>query len=60
MTTSLGGGVQEPLHLKGAEAVKVHIWRCVGATQVWYEWAASAPVVSHIHNVNGRSYHVGL
>ncbi len=52
--------MQEPLHLKGGEAVKVHIWRCVGATKVWYEWAASAPVTSHIHNVNGRSYHVGL
>lgn len=60
MSIRRGEGAQEPLHLKGGEAVKVHIWRCVGATKVWYEWAASAPVTSHIHNVNGRSYHVGL
>lgn len=51
---------QEPVHLKAGESTEVHIWRCVGATKVWYEWASSAPCASHIHNVNGRSYHVGL
>ena len=28
--------------------------------QVWYEWALVQPQLSPIHNVNGRSYHIGL
>lgn len=51
---------QEPVHLKAGETLKAHIWRCVGPTKVWYEWAVTSPVATHIHNVNGRSYHVGL
>ncbi len=36
------------------------MWRCAGPQKVWYEWAVAAPTVTHIHNVAGRSYHVGL
>ncbi len=42
------------------QAVEVHMWRCVGPQKVWYEWAVAAPSATHIHNVSGRSYHVGL
>lgn len=42
------------------QAMEVHMWRCVGPQKVWYEWAVAAPTVTHIHNVSGRSYHVGL
>ena len=40
----------------------VHMWRCVSPVKVWYEWAVAAAsgAATHIHNVNGRSYFVGL
>ena len=39
---------------------QAHLWRCGAHHKVWYEWALSAPYATHIHNPNGRSYHVGL
>lgn len=42
------------------QAMEVHMWRCVGPQKVWYEWAVASPHSTHIHNVSGRSYHVGL
>ena len=44
----------------GFHDVEAHCWRCVGQGKVWYEWAVTAPVVGPVHNVNGRSYWVGL
>lgn len=52
--------LKEPVQLKAGEKVEAHIWRCIGPTKVWYEWAITSPVTTHIHNTNGRSYHVGL
>ena len=59
-----------PLLAPAGAAITVHMWRCVSPVKVWYEWAvevgngkggsAAASSVTHIHNVNGRSYFVGL
>ena len=47
--------------LPPGSGVTVHMWRRGSATKVWYEWAAEcAGVHTHVHNPNGRSYHVGL
>jgi len=40
--------------------VTLHMWRKGSSTKVWYEWAVEEPTPSAVHNVNGRSYHVGL
>ena len=40
--------------------VEAHVWRCVGPSKVWYEWGTTSPDVGPVHNVNGRSYWVGL
>ena len=50
-----------PLPAPAGAPITVHVWRCVSAHKVWYEWAAEcAGVHTHVHNPNGRSYHVGL
>jgi len=63
-----------PLLAPAGEAITVHMWRCVSPVKVWYEWAVevgggggggkgvsvSSGAATHIHNVNGRSYFVGL
>ena len=49
-----------PVHIPAGCDVEAHMWRCVGPSKVWYEWSVTAPDVGPIHNVNGRSYWVGL
>ncbi len=52
--------LKEPVYVPAGAAVEAHMWRCVGAHKVWYEWAVAAPAAGAIHNVSGRSYYVGL
>lgn len=52
--------VTVPIHVPAGRKVKVHFWRCVSSSKVWYEWAVTSPTTTHCHNVNGRSYWVGL
>lgn len=53
--------LREPIAVRAGETVVVHIWRCVSAVKVWYEWAvATQSVHSPIHNPTGRSYWIGL
>ncbi|CAM6114727.1 unnamed protein product [Calypogeia fissa] len=52
--------LRKPIYIPAGAVLEVHFWRCVGPTKVWYEWAVTAPSVSPVHNVNGRSYWVGL
>ncbi|KAK9801379.1 hypothetical protein WJX73_003164 [Symbiochloris irregularis] len=40
--------------------IEVHIWRCTSLHKVWYEWALAQPQITGVHNMLGRSYHVGL
>ncbi len=50
----------EPIYVSSGETIEVRMWRCVGPTKVWYEWAFTSPTVSPIHNPTGRSYFIGL
>lgn len=52
--------LHEPVALPPHTRLTLHIWRCVAPRKVWYEWALSAPVVTPVHNANGRSYGIGL
>jgi protein arginine N-methyltransferase 5 len=52
--------LREPVYVPAGARVVAKMWRCVSAHKVWYEWATTAPVAGPIHNVNGRSYYVGL
>jgi protein arginine N-methyltransferase 5 len=52
--------LRTPVHVPAGTNVEAHCWRCVGPSKVWYEWAVTAPEVGPVHNVNGRSYWVGL
>ncbi|PNW85217.1 hypothetical protein CHLRE_03g176550v5 [Chlamydomonas reinhardtii] len=52
--------LREPVYVPAGGEVGVQVWRCCAPHKVWYEWALSAPVAGPIHNVNGRSYWVGL
>lgn len=52
--------LQEPVQLAAGQGLDMSIWRCSGNHKVWYEWCVSHPQPSRIHNVNGKSYHVGL
>lgn len=52
--------VSRPVSLQTGCKIRAHIWRCVGDHDVWYEWTISEPVPLPIHNINGRSYKIGL
>ncbi|KAL3689090.1 hypothetical protein R1sor_015399 [Riccia sorocarpa] len=52
--------LRKPIYMPAGSTLELHFWRCVAPTKVWYEWAVTAPSVSPVHNVNGRSYWVGL
>lgn len=42
------------------EEIELHITRNVDSRQVWYEWTVLKPIISKIHNLNGKSYSIGL
>lgn len=52
--------LQEPVYCRDGETIEARMWRCVGPSKVWYEWAVTSPTVSAIHNPTGRSYYIGL
>mmetsp|Transcript_2186 Transcript_2186/g.5170 ORF Transcript_2186/g.5170 Transcript_2186/m.5170 type:complete len:276 (-) Transcript_2186:212-1039(-) len=52
--------MRSPMRVPPAADVEIHMWRCTATHKVWYEWAVTAPEASPVHNVNGRSYYVGL
>lgn len=45
----------EPQQVRAGDKIKLNIWRCVSSNKVWYEWSTTAPIISHIHNVNGMA-----
>lgn len=58
----------EPLRLRPAERITLHMWRCCGDSSsgggeagggVWYEWCLSEPVHTVLQNAKGRSYKIG-
>ena len=52
--------LRHPVVVPDGGKVEVHCWRHASSHKVWYEWALVQPQMSPIHNVNGRSYHIGL
>eukprot|EP00951_Prasinocladus_malaysianus_P047105 scaffold648917_cov47-Prasinocladus_malaysianus.AAC.1 len=52
--------IRKPIHVPPGGTIEVHMWRCTKAHKVWYEWTVVSPEHTPIHNVNGRSYYVGL
>ncbi|XP_043285900.1 protein arginine N-methyltransferase 5 isoform X2 [Venturia canescens] len=52
--------IQRPMHLKAGDELVLHFWRRCNPKKVWYEWCVSQPVPGVIHNLNGRSYTIGL
>merc|ERR1719188_1913685 len=52
--------LKDPVQMKQKEKLKLHFWRNVSKSHVWYEWAVSEPVAVPVHNPNGRSYEIGL
>ena len=52
--------IKAPMLVNRGEKIAVHFWRNVEEKKVWYEWSITAPSVSCVHNVNGRSHWIGL
>jgi protein arginine N-methyltransferase 5 len=52
--------LRAPVPVPAGRGVTVHMWRRGTQTKVWYEWALESPGEGSVHNLNGRSYHVGL
>lgn len=52
--------LREPVYVPAGQDICAHMWRCVAAHKVWYEWALTEPSVTPLHNPSGRSYWVGL
>ncbi|KAI8807420.1 PRMT5 arginine-N-methyltransferase-domain-containing protein [Cladochytrium replicatum] len=54
-----------PMFLSKGSNIDLHFWRCSDSRKVWYEWCAvpsgaGCGASSGLHNINGRSYWVGL
>lgn len=52
--------LKEPQFITAGSRIRVHFWRINNGKNVWYEWCTSAPHLTSIHNVKGRSYTIGL
>ncbi|XP_066592801.1 protein arginine N-methyltransferase 5 [Prorops nasuta] len=52
--------IREPVQLKEGDQIVVHFWRRCTPKNVWYEWCISKPSALPIHNINGRSFTIGL
>ena len=52
--------LRTPVHVAPGAVVELHMWRCVSAAKVWYEWALASPLAGPVHNPAGRSYAIGL
>jgi protein arginine N-methyltransferase 5 len=52
--------VRDPTFLRKSDTLTASFWRKSSKANVWYEWGISTPVALPIHNVNGKSYNIGL
>ncbi|KAL1517199.1 hypothetical protein ABEB36_000995 [Hypothenemus hampei] len=50
--------LQNPVHLKAGDVVRVSFWREETTDKVWYEWCLESPFKSSIMNPHGRSYSI--
>ncbi|CDW53503.1 protein arginine N methyltransferase 5 [Trichuris trichiura] len=47
--------LQHSIKLKKGQTIELHIWRFSAHEKVWYEWCVTKPVVTRVHNPNGRT-----
>lgn len=47
-------------YVSKGELIRFKIWRRTDQKRVWYEWAVIDPIVTSIHNVNGKAQWIGL
>jgi len=52
--------LRDPVQVPAGGTIRAQMWRRGDAHKIWYEWAVVSPQVTCIHNVGGRSSHVGL
>lgn len=52
--------LRTPVYVPSGSHLDVEFWRCCAPAKVWYEWCVTSPTATPLHNVNGRSYWVGL
>ncbi|KAB7501407.1 Protein arginine N-methyltransferase 5 [Armadillidium nasatum] len=52
--------LKEPIPVRCGDICEIHFWRCSSKKNVWYEWCVTSPVITPIHNPNGRAYTIGL
>ncbi|PKU63943.1 protein arginine N-methyltransferase 5 isoform X1 [Dendrobium catenatum] len=52
--------LRTPVYVPSGSHLEVQFWRCCAPAKVWYEWCVTSPITLPVHNVNGRSYWVGL
>ena len=52
--------LRDPVYLAEGDTLRAAMARRISSSKVWYEWACTAPTTSHVHNVGGRSYWIGL
>lgn len=52
--------IHHPSFLSKGDKVSVEFWRVVSGKGVWYEWCITSPILSQVHNLDGRSYTIGL
>jgi len=52
--------LMDPVYVAKGDVMRAAMARRVSSSKVWYEWACTAPTPSHVHNVAGRSYWIGL
>eukprot|EP00941_MAST-03F_sp_MAST-3F-sp1_P005087 g5087.t1 len=50
--------LRQPFLAKKGDDIELHIWRCSDDRKVWYEWTIVNPIISKIHNTNGRGIHI--
>lgn len=48
--------LKEPQQILAGDKILVNFWRRTSPSKVWYEWNTTSPIISHIHNLGGRSY----
>uniref|UniRef100_A0A5S6QDW6 Protein arginine N-methyltransferase n=1 Tax=Trichuris muris TaxID=70415 RepID=A0A5S6QDW6_TRIMR len=52
--------LQHPIQLRKNDTIELHIWRFSTQEKVWYEWSVTRPVLTCVHNPNGRTSHIRL
>lgn len=52
--------IHSPVFVPKKVPLTVNFWRLINNRQIWYEWSLSSPISTPIHNVNGRTYSIGL